>query len=99
MCIDVTKAHAFPLNVAKQKAEQIAEQLKATTLLASLTYQWSGDTLNFQVKEGSAKGVNGHLRVTPKDLSIHIELPGLTLASKPWVVEHLPEYFASVGIV
>jgi hypothetical protein len=62
--IEQHKAHAYPIEEARKKAENLAEELKAKL---NLEWAWRGDTIDFEAKSGSAKGVKGMVESRVKD--------------------------------
>lgn len=70
--IEQRKSHAYPKEEARKKAENLAEELKAKL---KLEWVWRGDTIDFEAKSGTAKGVKGTVDVSDKEIVVKIDLP------------------------
>ena len=70
--IEQHKPHAYPKEEARKKAENLADELKAKL---HLEWSWRGDTIDFEAKSGTAKGVKGTVDVFDKEIVVKIDLP------------------------
>jgi putative polyhydroxyalkanoate system protein len=77
--IDIKRDHSLGLDEAKNRAEQLAEKLKAKM---GIGYSWDGDRIRFKGDAGPAKGVEGAVTVTDKSMRVEIDLPFLMRAMK-----------------
>ncbi len=77
--IEINRAHALGLDTAKQRAEQLANDLKERLGIA---WRWEGDTIRFSAPSGAAKGVAGSVVVAVSQVRVEIDLPFLMRALK-----------------
>lgn len=70
--IEMVRQHALTLDQAKQRAEQIAKEMKTKF---GIQYAWNGDTINVNAPAGMAKGANGSLSLSASDIRITLNLP------------------------
>jgi putative polyhydroxyalkanoate system protein len=70
--IEQRKAHSYPKEEARKKAEGLADELKAKL---NLEWAWRGDTIDFEAKSGTAKGVKGTVDVGDNEIVVKIDLP------------------------
>jgi putative polyhydroxyalkanoate system protein len=77
--IEISRAHGLGLDTAKQRAEQLANDLKERMGIA---WRWEGDTIRFNADSGPAKGTTGQVAVAPSQVKIEIDLPFLLKAMK-----------------
>lgn len=77
--IDISRSHGLGLDTAKQRAEQLANDLKERMGIA---WRWEGDTIRFSSESGPAKGVTGAVIVASSQVKIEIDLPFLLKAMK-----------------
>ena len=68
--IDIRHAHSLPKAKARLAVEDVARKLAERF---QMDYGWEGDTLNF-----SRSGVDGHIKLGPKDLHVWAKLGFLT---------------------
>ena len=98
MSVDVTKIHKLPLENAKLKAEQVTNKIKSMKWCQGFSHQWDGDTINFRIDGGAAKGVKGYLRVTSAEISVHVDLTVVVLAGKAEITEEINKYLREAGV-
>jgi putative polyhydroxyalkanoate system protein len=77
--IDISRSHGLGLDTAKQRAEQLANDLKDRM---GIQWRWEGDTIRFSADNGPAKGTTGALSVASSQVRIEIDLPFLLKAMK-----------------
>jgi putative polyhydroxyalkanoate system protein len=77
--IDITRAHALPMDEAKKRAEEFAKTMQTRF---DLKWHWAGDAIRFDAPSGAAKGTKGEVAVTAKDVRVQIDLPFLLRAIK-----------------
>ncbi len=77
--IDIARAHRLDLAVAKERAQQLAEDLQVKL---GIDWRWQGDDINFKADSGKAKGVKGVVRVNSSQVRVEIDLPFLLRALK-----------------
>jgi putative polyhydroxyalkanoate system protein len=77
--IDITRAHALPMDEAKKRAEEFARTMQTRF---DLQWHWAGDAIRFDAPSGAAKGTKGEVAVTAKDVRVQIDLPFLLRAIK-----------------
>jgi putative polyhydroxyalkanoate system protein len=81
--IKISRAHSMPQHKARKEAEKIAEQLQEKF---DLTYQWSGERINF-----SRQGVSGFLEVGQSEVRLEAKLGMLLGFLKPTIESHINE--------
>ena len=77
--INISRPHYTTLKRARKGAERIAEELGEEF---GLDHAWEGNTLNFQ-----RMGVEGHIKVSKKDVEVYVKLGFLLMALRPRI-EH-----------
>lgn len=77
--IDISRSHSLGLDAAKQRAEQLANDLKERM---GIQWRWEGDTIRFSADGGPAKGTTGSVAVATSQVRIEIDLPFLLKAMK-----------------
>lgn len=77
--IDISRSHGLGLDTAKQRAEQLANDLKERMGIA---WRWEGDAIRFSSESGPAKGVTGAVIVAASSVKVEIDLPFLLKAMK-----------------
>ncbi len=77
--IEINRAHELGLDVAKQRAEQLAKDLEGKL---GIKWSWEGDDIRFKAESGAAKGVSGAVKVTAKQVRVEVDLPFLLKAMK-----------------
>jgi putative polyhydroxyalkanoate system protein len=82
--IDIKRAHTLGIDTAKERAAQLADDLKAKM---GITWRWDGDNIRFTAESGVAKGVTGTVSVTPAQVRVEIDLPFLMRALKGSIAE------------
>ena len=70
--IEMEKKHNLGKDEAKKKAEELADKMKEKL---GITWEWSGDRINFEAKSGAAKGSKGHVAVTDSAIRVEVDLP------------------------
>jgi putative polyhydroxyalkanoate system protein len=70
--IDITRAHALPIDDAKTKAEELAKGMEQKF---GIHWKWDGNTIRFDAPSGAAKGTKGEVAVTDKSVRVAIDLP------------------------
>jgi len=77
--IDIKRAHSLGKDVAREKAESLANGMKAKL---GIEWTWQGDQIKFNAPSGAAKGANGQVSVSDKEVRVEIDLPFLLRAVK-----------------
>ena len=80
--IDIARSHRLDLTVAKERAQQLAEDLEVKL---GIDWRWEGDDIRFKADRGKAKGAKGAVRVTTSQVRVEIDLPFLLRALKGMV--------------
>ena len=86
--IDIKRAHDLGIEVAKQKAEVLANGMKDKL---GIEWRWDGDEIRFNAPSGMAKGSNGTVSCEPKSIRVQIDLPFLLRAMKGMVESKVNE--------
>ncbi|MBU8978239.1 MULTISPECIES: polyhydroxyalkanoic acid system family protein [unclassified Lysobacter] len=76
--IDIRHAHSLSPDQARQAVQEVAAKLADRF---GMTYDWSGDTLNF-----NRSGVDGHIAVAPQELHVTAKL-GFLLSTMKGPIE------------
>lgn len=82
--IDIKRAHSLPLAEAKKKVQRVADHIAAKFDVAC---HWDGDTLQFE-----RSGVDGHIKVTPKQIHVTAQLGFLLMALRGPVEREIHRY-------
>lgn len=82
--IDITRSHSIPLAEAKQKVQRVADHIAAKFDVAC---HWDGNTLQFR-----RSGVDGHIRVTGKQVHVTADLGFLLMALRGPVEREVNRY-------
>jgi putative polyhydroxyalkanoate system protein len=93
--VELSKQHTIGKDAARQRAEQIANRLKDK--LGGIEWAWSGDTINFEAKSGTAKGAKGRVEVTDTKITVVVELTFLQSAFKGMVEQRIKQELDSVS--
>jgi putative polyhydroxyalkanoate system protein len=72
--IDIRRTHNLGLEVAKQKAEVLANGMKDKLGIA---WRWDGNNIKFDAPSGMAKGANGIVTCQADSIRVEIDLPFL----------------------
>jgi putative polyhydroxyalkanoate system protein len=86
--IDVRRTHALPLADARKLAEDLLRSMKHS---ADFDLRWDGDRMVFRAPRGIAKGTQGSVDLTEKDVRVRIDLPLLLSVAKGTVEAKLNE--------
>ena len=84
--IDITHAHSRPLAEAKQSVQRVADHIARKFDVAC---QWEGDVLKFK-----RSGVDGQIKVGPKQVHVTADLGFLLSALKGPVEREVNRYLA-----
>jgi putative polyhydroxyalkanoate system protein len=79
--IHFSRKHSLSVAEAKKKVQQAADRLADEYDLSS---EWEGDTLHF-----TRSGVDGHIAVTSKDVTLDVKLGFLLRAFKATFEQHI----------
>jgi putative polyhydroxyalkanoate system protein len=82
--IDIKRAHSLPLAEAKKKVQRVADHIAEKFDVAC---DWDGDTLNFE-----RSGVDGHIKVTAKQVHVTAQLGFLLMALRGPVEREIHRY-------
>lgn len=82
--IDIKRAHSRPLAAAKKSVQRVADHIAKKFDVAC---EWKGDTLNFH-----RSGVDGHIKVTARQIHVTAELGFLLLAIRGPVEREIHRY-------
>jgi len=77
--IDIRRSHTIGLDEAKKRAEGLAKDMEKDM---GISWSWSGNSIKFEAKSGTAKGVNGTISLDDKSARVEIDLPFLMRAIK-----------------
>jgi putative polyhydroxyalkanoate system protein len=91
--IDITKAHALPLDDAKSKAEELAKGMEQKF---GITWKGDGNTIRFDAPSGAAKGTKGEVAVTDKNVRVAIDLPFMLRVMKGPIEEKVNEKLSAL---
>ena len=86
--IDIRRAHSLEPDLAKQRAEELAQDLQQKL---GITWAWEGTAIAFSAKSGVAKGVTGKVSVGATEVRVEIDLPFLMRAMKGSLVGKVNE--------
>jgi putative polyhydroxyalkanoate system protein len=86
--IDIKRTHNLGLEVAKQKAEVLANGMKDKL---GIEWRWDGDNIKFTAPSGMAKGANGEVSCRADSIRVQIDLPFLLRAVKGTVESKVNE--------
>lgn len=70
--IDISRSHSLPLDTARKRAEEFAKSMETKL---GLTWNWSGDVIQFTAPSGPAKGTKGDVHVSDKAVRVTVDLP------------------------
>lgn len=82
--IDIKRSHARPLAEARKKVQHVAEHLAEKF---DVEWRWEGDVLHFQ-----RSGVDGHIRVSAKQVHVTANLGFLLMALRGPVEREIHRY-------
>lgn len=82
--IDIKRAHSRPLPEAKKLVQRVADHIAERF---DVDCCWDGDTLNFQ-----RSGVDGHIKVSAKQIHVTANLGFLLLAIRGTVEREIHRY-------
>jgi putative polyhydroxyalkanoate system protein len=82
--IDILRRHRRSLKDAREAIERVAEHLAAKF---DVEYAWEGNTMKF-----SRSGVDGHIRVTPKEVHVTASLGFLLMAIRGPIEREIHQY-------
>ena len=82
--IDIKRSHSLPLAEAKKKVQRVADHIAQRFDVAC---DWQGNTLNFQ-----RSGVDGQIRLGPKDVHVVADLGFLLSALRGTVEREVNRY-------
>jgi putative polyhydroxyalkanoate system protein len=82
--IDITRSHSVPLAEAKKKVQRVADHIAAKF---DVDCHWEGNTLQFR-----RSGVDGHIRVTTKQVHVTADLGFLLMALRGPVEREVKRY-------
>ena len=82
--IDIKRSHARPLAEARKKVQHVAEHLAEKF---DVEWRWEGDVLHFQ-----RSGVDGHIRVSAKQVHVTAHLGFLLMALRGPVEREIHRY-------
>lgn len=77
--IEISRSHQLGLEVAKQRAEQLAKDLEGKL---GIKWSWQGNDIRFKAESGAAKGASGAVIVKPGEVRVEVDLPFLLRAMK-----------------
>ena len=81
---DIKRSHASPLAEARKKVQHVAEHLAEKF---DVECRWEGDVLHFQ-----RSGVDGHIRVSTKQVHVTANLGFLLMALRGPVEREIHRY-------
>jgi putative polyhydroxyalkanoate system protein len=82
--IEITRAHSRPIPEARKLVQRVADHIAERF---DVTCAWDGNTLNFQ-----RSGVDGHIKVTAKQIHVTANLSFLLLAIRGTVEREIHRY-------
>jgi putative polyhydroxyalkanoate system protein len=86
--IDIVRPHNLPLDEAKKKAEELAQNMKERL---DLDWKWDGNTIRFDATSGVAKGTRGEVLVGEKEVRVAIDLPFMLRVMKGTIEQKVNE--------
>jgi putative polyhydroxyalkanoate system protein len=86
--IDIKRSHTLTLEVAKQRAEELAKSMGERL---ELEWKWEGDTIHFHAPKGAAKGTKGEVAVTAKEVRVSVDLPFMLRVMKGTIEDKVNE--------
>ncbi|MFO0552916.1 MAG: polyhydroxyalkanoic acid system family protein [Polyangiaceae bacterium] len=72
--IDIKRNHTLGVEVAKQKAAELADGMKDKL---GIVWKWDGNNIKFDAPSGMAKGSTGKVSVSASEIRVEIDLPFL----------------------
>ena len=82
--IDIRRKHTRTLKDARAAIERVADHLAGKF---DVDWSWVGDTMRF-----SRSGVDGHIKVTPKDVHVTATLGFLLMAIRGPIEREIHQY-------
>lgn len=82
--IEIKRAHSRPLPQAKKSVQRVADHIAEKF---DVSCGWEGDTLHFQ-----RSGVDGHIKVTPRQIHVTANLGFLLMAIRGSVEREIHRY-------
>lgn len=82
--IEITRAHSRPLPEAKKAVQRVADHIASKF---DVKCHWDGNTLAFQ-----RSGVDGHIKVTSKQVQVIVQLGFLLSALRGSVEREIHRY-------
>jgi putative polyhydroxyalkanoate system protein len=86
--IEISRSHQLGLDVAKQRAEQLAKDLEGKL---GIKWSWEGDDIRFKAESGAAKGARGAVIVKASQVRVEVDLPLLLRAMKGTIAGKVEE--------
>jgi putative polyhydroxyalkanoate system protein len=86
--IDMRRGHNLSVDIAKTKAEQLAQEMQSKF---DLEWRWDGDRIRFESVRGAAKGTTGQVSVTSSEVRVEMDLPFLLRALKGTISSRVQE--------
>lgn len=91
--IELTQQHQLSDEEVRQRAENFVAQMQSQF---ELDWEWDGNTIDFTVKGGVAKGLSGIVRLDPGEVFIGAKLPFMLRMMKKVAEQQLASTLSSV---
>ncbi|WP_394820498.1 polyhydroxyalkanoic acid system family protein [Pendulispora albinea] len=86
--IDIARPHTLTKEEAKKRAEELAKGMQEKL---GIVWNWVGDVIEFKVPSGAAKGAEGKVRVSDRDVRVEVDLPFMLKMMKGAVESKIQE--------
>ncbi|HWL85405.1 MAG TPA: polyhydroxyalkanoic acid system family protein [Polyangiaceae bacterium] len=91
--IDIARPHALTKEEAKKRAEELAKGMQEKL---GIVWSWVGDAIEFKAPSGAAKGAQGEVRVTDRDVRVQVDLPFMLKMMKGTIEAKIQEKLKAV---
>jgi len=86
--IDISRPHALTKEEAKNRAEELAKSMQEKL---GIVWSWVGDAIEFKAPSGAAKGAEGKVRVSDRDVRVEVDLPFMLKMMKGTIESRIQE--------
>ena len=86
--IDIARPHALTKEEAKKRAEELAKNMEEKL---GIVWKWAGDAIEFKAESGAAKGAQGEVRVSDRDVRVQVDLPFMLKMMKGTIESKIQE--------
>jgi len=86
--IDIARPHALTKEEAKKRAEDLAKNMQEKL---GIVWNWVGDIIEFKAPSGAAKGAEGKVHVTDREVRVELDLPFMLKMMKGTIETRIQE--------